>query len=348
MLKNRFKDEIVEPSVTVKKIKGKARVHLCFWAFLFVVSGLMYWASLFTVVDLPTLSSIAQSSPISLELTVKTPSSSIDGAFDTVTSSLFSEMDSFLFPMMKLMSVIMLIIGFAAFVFNRNVMLLVMSMSLAGVLNLAPVLLGTDSEVNGSSASSPVAEKIELSGFIKSGDVRGFLEGVEKYSERGGFILNETIKSSNANQDDALNLLDIFSTDDAQKVSVGFAETVANAISNGDTTLHNSTQNVSALSAYVLSSVGQEDSKPVIDSRTGFAIFEAAKEREGFHMSNLYSNAVTAKVTSQAKVRNFLINTSAILLALGFVFLWLWGVSFRNVHRAEKVFIEEEKLRNVR
>ncbi len=65
-------------------------------------------------------------------------------------------------------------------------------------------------------------------------------------------------------------------------------------------------------------------------------------------MSNLYSNVVTAKVTSQAKVRNFLINTSAILLALGFVFLWLWGVSFRNVHRAEKVFIEEEKLRNVR
>lgn len=89
MLKNRFKDEIVEPSVTVKKIKGKARLHLCFWVFLFVVSGLMYWASLFTVVDLPTLSSIAQSSPISLELTVKTPSSSIDGAFDTVTSSLF-------------------------------------------------------------------------------------------------------------------------------------------------------------------------------------------------------------------------------------------------------------------
>ncbi|RDT38457.1 hypothetical protein DXF86_17695 [Citrobacter freundii] len=250
--------------------------------------------------------------------------------------------------MMKLMSVVMLIIGFAAFIFNRNVMLLVMSMSVAGTLNLAPVLLGTDAEESGSVASSPVAEKIDLSGFIKSGDVTSFLEGVEKYSERGGFILNETIKSSNANQDDALNLLDIFSTDDAQKVSVGFAETVANAISNGDTTLHNSTQNVSALSAYVLSSVGQDDSKSVIDSRTGFAIFEAAKEREGFHMSNLYTNVVTAKVTSQAKVRNFLINTSAILLALGFVFLWLWGVSFRNVHRVEKVFIEEEKLRNVR
>ena len=181
-------------------------------------------------------------------------------------------------------------------------MLLFMSMSLAGVLNLAPVLLGTDSEENGSSASSPVAEKIELSGFIKSGDVRGFLEGVEKYSERGGFILNETIKSSNANQDDALNLLDIFSTDDAQKVSVGFAETVANAISNGDTTLHNSTQNVSALSAYVLSSVGQDDSKSVIDSRTGFAIFEAAKERVGFHMSNLYSNVVTAKEGANKQV----------------------------------------------
>ncbi|MBL1868934.1 hypothetical protein ELE45_30820, partial [Klebsiella pneumoniae] len=133
---------------------------------------------------------------------MKTPSSSIEGAFDTVTSSLFSGI-YFLSPVMKLASVIMLIIGFAAFIFNRNVMFLVMSMSLAGMLNFAPVLLGTDTEESYSSASSHVAEKIDLSGFIKSGDVRSFLEGVEQYSARGGFILNETIKSSNANQDDA-------------------------------------------------------------------------------------------------------------------------------------------------
>lgn len=347
MLKNRFKDEIIEPSDTVRKIKRKARFHLIFWMLLLVVSGLMYWASSFTVIDQPTLSSIAKSVPISLELTVRS-SSSLQGTISTVSSSLFSGLDGLTGQVMSIMSVVMIMVGIFAFLFNRNIMVLVMSGTMAVMLNFAPTFFGVDSENSGSSVSSPVAEKIDLSDFVKSGDVRGFIEGIEKYSVRGGFILNSAIKSSAVNQDDARNLLDVFSKNDAQKVSVGFAETVVNAISNGDTTLNNSTQNVSALSAYVLSSVDQDDSEPVIDNRTGFAIFEAAKGLEGFDISNLYSDVVKAQVTSQAKVRSFLINTSAILLALGFVFIWLWGFSFRNVHRAEKVFIEEEKLRNIR
>ncbi|EIZ1085914.1 hypothetical protein MPI44_004462 [Klebsiella oxytoca] len=347
MLKNRFIDEILEPSDTVKKIRGKARLYLIFWVSLLVVSGLVYWASLFTVVDLPTLTAIAKSSPISFELTMNS-SPSIEGTFDTVGSSVFTNMSDFLGNSVKIVSGMMCLVGVASFIVTRNIVVPCMSIVMAGMLNFAPVLFDVDGDNGGSSVPTSVAEKIDFGNYVKSGDLKGFLEGIEKYSTRGGFILNSVIESKAANQDDVRNLLDVFSKNDAQKVSVGLAETLANAISNGDTSLNNSTSIASALSAYVLSSVEQDDNEPVVDNRTGFAIFEAAKELKGFDISNLYSDVVTATVTSQAKVRAFLINISAVLLALGFVFLWLWGFSFRNFHRAEKVFIEEEKLRNIR
>lgn len=346
MLKNRFKDEILEPSDTVKKIRGKARLYLIFWVSLLVVSGLVYWASMFTVVDLPTLTAIAKSSPISFELTMNS-SPSTEGAFGTVGSSVFTSMSDFLGTGVKIASAMMFLAGVASFISTRNIMVPCVSLVMAGMLNFAPVLFDVDGDNTGSSVPASVAEKIDFGNYVKSGDLKGFLEGIEKYSARGGFILNSVIESKAANQDDARNLLDVFSKNDAQKVSVGLAETLANAISNGDTSLNNSTSIASALSAYVLSSVEQDDNEPVVDNRTGFAIFDAAKGLKGFDTSNMFSDAVTAKVTSQVKVRAFLINITAISFSLGCVFLWLWGFSFRNFHRAEKVFVEEEKLRNI-
>ncbi|MBQ0600855.1 hypothetical protein J7S78_13740 [Klebsiella oxytoca] len=347
MLKNRLKDKILEPSDTIKKIRGKARLYLIFWVSLLVVSGLVYWSSSFTVVDLPTLAVIAKSSPISFELTMNW-SPSNEGAFSTFDSSVFSSMSGFVWAGVKFASIIMIITGFASLIFRRNIMVLCISLITAGMLNFAPFLYDVDSENSGSSVSASVAEKIDFGDYVKSGDLKGFLQGIEKYSTRGGFILNSVIESKEVNQDDARNLLDVFSKNDAQKVSVGFAETLANASSNGDTSLNNSASIASALSAYVLSSVEQDDSEPVVDNRTGYAIFDAAKELKSFDTSNMFSDSVIAKVTSQVKVRAFLINISTILFALGCVFLWLWCFSFRNFHRAEKVFIEEEKLRNIR
>lgn len=334
MLKKRFKDEILEPADAVKNIREKARLYLFFWVPLLVISGVVYLSSTFTVVDFPTLSSISKLSPISFDLAVGLPTE-IKGVLGTVSSSLGTTA--------RLISGLVLVAGVATYIIHRSIVTAGMFFFLAFALNFTQFFFSDEQTIPKS-----VTEKIEFSDYVKSGDLKGYLEAIEKYSSRGRFVLNSVIESKATNQDDARNLLDVFSNADAQKVSVGLAETMENAIANGDTALNNNMPIVSALSAYVLSSVEHDDRESVIDNRTGFAIFDAAKELKGFDVSNLYSDAITAKVTSQAKIRAFLLNSSAILFALGCVFFWLWVFSFRNVHRAEKVFIEEEKLRDIR
>lgn len=348
MLKKKFDDEVLTSLGTINKIKLKSQIYLVSWVVFLFMSGVMYWASTFTVVDFPALSSIAKLNPVSFELT---PVSHSLGQGEFVTSpSAISSIASLFSGKLRiwvgLASVIILSLGFISYMQSRNVVPVMMSAFLAGMMTFVMPVIFDDSDKNGVSYESTL-EKIEFDNYIKSGDVKGYVDAIANYSSRGGFIINSVIDSRTANQDDAINLLDVFPKEEAQKISVGLSETVANAISNGDETYNDSLPFVSALSAHVLSSVERDTHDPIIDDRTGFAIFDSAKDLKGFNVSNLYSDEVTAEIASQKKLRAFLVNVSAVLFGLVCVLLWLWAFSFRNAYRAQKVFIEEDKLRKM-
>lgn len=338
MKKIRNSKDFPQPSDTAKLIRGKARLYLILWSVFLAVGGGIYLSSTFAVVTYPTLLSIAQMSPVSFELTLNSHASSLSGSLEH--STVFINIFSF----MKVLSPLVISLGMGAFILTRNFATLIPVTMLAGAFYFMPTVF----EVLGLSESSvaessPSFQTIEFGDYVKSGDIKGYLNAIERYSIRAGLIVDNIIESKTVNQDDVNNLLDVFPHSDALNVSIGLAETLANASGKGREAMATELSVAAALTAYVYSSVNAE----FPDHRTGYAVYDAAKRAAGFKRTNVYADLVTQKIVSQTKLKNFLLNVAAISFGLCLFFFWLWFFSFRNVHRAERASIENDKLQMI-
>ncbi|PHM72375.1 hypothetical protein [Xenorhabdus sp. KJ12.1] len=176
---------------------------------------------------------------------------------------------------------------------------------------------------------------IELGDYIKSGDVKRYLDGIARYSERVNHIMTNAYKNNSVSQGDVRNLLDVLSIKEAQLLSVGLAQTMANAENKGDKEWVEHISASAALSGYVLLAIDKAENS-MINSRTGYAIFDKAKSFPSFKSTNIYTEIVTKDIDLQVKIQIFLINAMMIVSFLGGLFFLLWVFSFSNMFRAER------------
>lgn len=349
MIKKRFKEEISAPCEVVGKLKRKTTIYLALAIVFLIISSLLYWVSNFTLVELPTLLSVAQTEPISFVLSIYS-SASTDTSLELDGFTAIIAPNGFIKDYITGISSIFFIVALGVFAINKNVDFLVGSLILSVMLGCLPSVMGElDSwHDDYSNKLTSEIEEIQFGEWVKSGNIKEFIEGVGKYSKRGKFIISSVIDGESVTPDDAMNLLDAFSEKDAQYISVGLAETMSKALANGVDVSNNSITVTSALAAYTLSYIRASGSKNYIDERTGFAIFDAAKDFTGFNLTNSYADVVKAKAKSQKKLRLFLMSLTGVLLVFGCSFLSLWFFSLKNRTRVETAFIEQDKLRNSR
>lgn len=334
MVNEKSNGSFEQPLGVVRKLKKKInRILYSFLAVLIMVA-VLFFASLFSISELPTLTSVDPQSMVLVASGNGTDSfiSISDTIGDFVENSII----------LKIIPAIVVIFGIASSVMRGDFMMGAYAVIFAVFFSSLPTVLNVMRD--GDFSHSEKSDEVNLEKYIKSGDTKGYLEALS-ISPRGEFVINSVLESNAVNQDDARNLIDVFYQADAQRLSVGLSE--AMAVEGNLTGKTPAGLPVSAaLAAYVIEAAGGITEHKVIDERTGYAIFEEAKKLPGFNKPNPYADEINAQIESSKSRHKFISNTMSVLTGIAIVLLLILVASYRNVQRAKNVIREEEKMRD--
>ncbi len=335
MINDKTNGSFEQPRGVVKKLKQKTnRVLYSFLSVLLMVV-VLFIASVIPLSELPTLISVDPQSMV-----LATPGSGI-GNFISIGDSIGDFFENSI--IMKIIPATIVILGMACSVIRGNFMMGAFAVMFALMFSSMPTLLNVMTD--GDFSHSEKSEGVNLETYIKSGDTKGYLEALSQSSPRGEFVINSVLESNVANQDDASNLIDVFSKEDAQRVSVGLSEAMAveGHLTGG---IPAGLPVSAALAAYVIEAAGGITAHKVIDERTGYAIFAEAKKLPGFDKPNPYADEINAQIESSKSRHQLMSNAMAVLTGIAIVLLFILVASYRNVQRVKNVIREEENMRD--
>ncbi|EOC0011580.1 hypothetical protein ACI0X9_003264 [Cronobacter turicensis] len=330
---------------TLNKLNKKKKCYLFIWVLSLLLSLTLLFFSKLTVSDLPTLESVSLEHPLSIHLTLprnnseisnlKAHSSPFTDGINTGLEHFFKFFGGFLF----LLSIAGLIISDNKTVFIPGT--IVSSMLIASSV-FVPALFD-ESPYEAETATDPgYVNTFSLDPYITSGNVEAFLENVSKYSGRGGAIMMFTLEKGFSSEDDVRNLKSAFSTKQAQQLTIGLAQTLAVAAykNRAKQTLMKESLVAAGLAGRVIKATPVSD---LLDftPRTGYAIFKAAAEVEGFDLKNPFAMAVEQKVKAQKALRSFLNASSLLSFIVAVLFSFFWLCTSRYERRAANAWKED-------
>jgi len=306
-------------------LNKKIKKYLFYFLFMFVMSAISFGAFIYTQPSYPTLLSV---SPLSVSLSVES-----NAAFN----SIFDLMSS----VIKFLPVVILPLGIGLAIVRGEILIGMMTVFLCVGFMFVPVAVSNLIGMEPDAANGE--NKVILTQYIRNGDTSGYLDAVSKHSIRGELIIRNVLEKDIANQDDANNLIDVFSKADAQSVSVGLSETIARE-SKARGKQSQSLPASATLAAYVIDGVGGTSDYSVINEQTGYAIFEEAKKLPGFDIPNPY----TGKIDKQIKMNESMHTLSKLLMAIfmgiSIIILSVCIMTTFNMLRVKKVIREDIDL----